>query len=449
VALWMAYAIVVGGAALVCGAVAERLADRTPRRAIWICMLVASVGIPLTPRSWWKVDGGLAAGGNGQRNPDSGIGGVMLPESMGPAMTDQVLLAIWLLMSIFGVAVLLRSWRILRRDRAGWSRANLADVAVLISEATGPGVIATVPPSIVVPEWVRSMTAEDQRMLISHEREHIRAGDPFLLLVAALVVAVFPWNPAIWQQYRRLKNAVEMDCDRRVLAGGVERDRYLRLLLEAAERVARNPAGGVALGVAAPPLERRLRLIAGLTRPVRGPRAAGLVLVAGLILLLVGRLPAPQVPQFRTLAAIGSGAAPVAAMARDHSVDLSRPEILNRHQAPAIVGGAYPPHLRAAGVGGTAIVAAYVAPSGAIGATTLVSSSGIEELDEAADEVIRQFRFRPARAGGEPVGGWAQHPITFVPPAGPPEQLESAGIPARLAIWTTERPLAMAMRAFP
>jgi TonB family protein len=43
----------------------------------------------------------------------------------------------------------------------------------------------------------------------------------------------------------------------------------------------------------------------------------------------------------------------------------------------------------------------------------LVQGSGARELDRAAVEAVRRWRFAPATRGGQPVEGSVQVPITF------------------------------------
>jgi outer membrane receptor protein involved in Fe transport len=47
-----------------------------------------------------------------------------------------------------------------------------------------------------------------------------------------------PWNPALWFMLSRLRLAVELDCDARVLRGGVAPNTYGNLLIDLAERAA-------------------------------------------------------------------------------------------------------------------------------------------------------------------------------------------------------------------
>ncbi len=56
---------------------------------------------------------------------------------------------------------------------------------------------------------------------------------------------------------------------------------------------------------------------------------------------------------------------------------------------------AYPAHLRDAGIEGVAYVRVIVAADGSVGEVSITQSSGHVELDRAALETIRQWRFDP------------------------------------------------------
>src|SRR6185312_13070046 len=94
-----------------------------------------------------------------------------------------------------------------------------------------------------------------------HEREHVVACDQLLLLAGVLCVSVAPWNPLLWWQLRRLRFAIEVDCDARVLRQGTDPRRYGEMLLAVSERHARTPLAAVALTEPASHLERRIRII--------------------------------------------------------------------------------------------------------------------------------------------------------------------------------------------
>jgi hypothetical protein len=157
---------------------------------------------------------------------------------------------------------------------------------VRVSPRVGPAVLGIVHPEVVVPAWLLEAEPEEQRLVVLHEREHVRARDPLVLAAGCVAVALVPWSPAAWWMLRRLRAAVELDCDARVLRRGVAPRAYGSLLIEMAGRGPGLSLGAPALAGSPSTLERRLRAM-----NVRLPRfarlragflgALGLALLAG------------------------------------------------------------------------------------------------------------------------------------------------------------------------
>ena len=91
-------------------------------------------------------------------------------------------------------------------------------------------------------EWILSLDESLRAIVLRHEEEHRIARDPYLLFGAAIVVALMPWNVALWFQARRLRLAIEMDCDARVLRAHPSPERYGMLILTIAQRRSVAPA---------------------------------------------------------------------------------------------------------------------------------------------------------------------------------------------------------------
>lgn len=159
----------------------------------------------------------------------------------------------------------------LRRARRGWIAAEVAGEPVLVSPGTGPAVVGWVRPRIVVPGWLLGLRAEEQRLVLEHEREHLRARDPLLLGVGCVAAALLPWHPAAWWMLSRLRLAVELDCDARVLRRGAPAASYGTLLIDLAGRCSGLRVGAPAL--ADSPTHLRRRLVAMTPQPVRYPLA--------------------------------------------------------------------------------------------------------------------------------------------------------------------------------
>jgi TonB family protein len=120
-------------------------------------------------------------------------------------------------------------------------------------------VLGFLKPRIVLPHWLAERDASFRALVIRHEREHIAARDQLSLLAALLLVATMPWNLALWWQFRRLRTAIEFDCDRRVLGTGVNPRAYSQALLTVGSQAPRTPFAAVALTEPASVLEQRIR----------------------------------------------------------------------------------------------------------------------------------------------------------------------------------------------
>jgi hypothetical protein len=114
-------------------------------------------------------------------------------------------------------------------------------------------------PEVVVPAWLLGVSPREQRLVVIHEREHVRARDPLVLLIGCVAAAVIAWNPAAWWMLRRLRAAVELDCDARVLRHGVRPREYGAVLIDIAGRGPGLSLGAPALAGSPSILERRLR----------------------------------------------------------------------------------------------------------------------------------------------------------------------------------------------
>ena len=72
-------------------------------------------------------------------------------------------------------------------------------------------------PVVVVPRWLLDMTETERGLMLRHEDEHRAAGDSRLVAAAVAALVLVPWNVPLWWVIARLRVALEIDCDRRVL----------------------------------------------------------------------------------------------------------------------------------------------------------------------------------------------------------------------------------------
>lgn len=73
----------------------------------------------------------------------------------------------------------------------------------------------------------------------------------------------------------------------------------------------------------------------------------------------------------------------------------------------------YPESARRQGVQGITELKIHILSDGSVAEVLVARSAGHQELDEAALEAVKRWRFEPARRGREPVAVWALVPIRF------------------------------------
>ncbi len=174
-------------------------------------------------------------------------------------------------------SLILASLRLQRRAR-GWRRTRIDGLEVLLAPQAGPAVFGWWQPRVVLPEWLGRQATRARSLALAHEREHLRALDPQLLAACLLLLAALPWCVPMWWQLRRLRCAIEVDCDLRVLRAGGDLVDYCETL------IALGQHGGAQRGLmAAVPgpqslLERRIRIMSA--RPFPWSRSAAVACTA-------------------------------------------------------------------------------------------------------------------------------------------------------------------------
>jgi beta-lactamase regulating signal transducer with metallopeptidase domain len=215
------------------------------------------------------------------------------------ARMQMQLLALWAAASVILLLRIAATWASIARRRRAWTPRSVDGMNVLISEDVGPAVVGLRTSRIVLPRWIVDLDDADRAMILDHEREHRNARDPILMAAAAIVRAIFPWNPALWIQDRRLRLAIETDCDSRVLSRVRDATAYGSVLLAVSER--RITGSAIPTLALTEPTSMLSRRIAIMTAPApRHPRAfAALASAIGLVALLVLLFaPAPDASAF-------------------------------------------------------------------------------------------------------------------------------------------------------
>ena len=147
----------------------------------------------------------------------------------------------------------------LRKRR--WTRTTLAGVPVYIAPRVGPAVVGLLRPRIVLPAWVAQSPEWCQAHVIAHEQSHLTAGDPLLLTTALCLLVFMPWNLPLWWQLHRLRRAIEVDCDARVLRAGHDVNRYGETLIEVGQRQSVFIGAVAAMSESKSFLEQRIQIM--------------------------------------------------------------------------------------------------------------------------------------------------------------------------------------------
>jgi TonB family protein len=244
IASWMLYAAVVGALMTVVAIALDRVAvaRQRPIRMIWFATLALSIA--------WPIGRAVA-----RLAPERTQGVRLMPFSItvqSPAITskpggltrdaiDRALIVAWCGLSALLLMRLARGAVMLRRTRSAWRPVQIDGTSVRLSSNVGPAVIGLRSMDVVLPEWILSLDESLRAIVLRHEEEHRSARDPYLLFGAALAVALMPWNLALWYQAKRLRLAIELDCDARVLRAHPSTERYGLLMLTIAQRRSTAP----------------------------------------------------------------------------------------------------------------------------------------------------------------------------------------------------------------
>jgi len=306
-AAWMVYSVLVASLIALAAATIDRLFAvwRLPRRYLWLTAMMVAAVAPL-----------VAATSNGPSRltppplerppartaslprPTVTIAPLRIPLTLRAMRVlrraDRPAQVLWMAASAIALGAFLRAFIVLRTRRASWKTATVEGHPAWIAPDVGPAVVGLMRPRIVLPEWALRLGDTERGLVLRHESEHIRAGDHRLLLLAGLLLVAMPWNPALWWMTRRMRLAMEIDCDARVLRGTNAMHEYGMLLLAVDERRGRTLPLVASLTEQRALLERRI--LAMTASPPSYPRlvSATLVLVACAAAIGAAQTPIPK-----------------------------------------------------------------------------------------------------------------------------------------------------------
>jgi lipopolysaccharide transport protein LptA len=290
--LWMLYVTVVS--LLLAGAAfaAERIASarHAPTRWHWVLSIVASAFVPMIIALAW-------------------VHGPRVPYLLGPAVSVQIdsltlmsssglspaawvgngtnslsavsrldlpLAWAWVGAScalLLGLAI---SGAQLHRRKRGWECSTMAGVSVYLTDDVGPAIVGLLRPRIVVPRWLMQASAYTQELVVTHEQSHLQSHDVHIFAGALALLVLMPWNLPLWWQLRRLRFAIEVDCDARVLKSGRDARTYGETLITVGQRQSGHVGTLAGMSEHRAFLEKRLEVM--LRKPARGWRLSAVAL---------------------------------------------------------------------------------------------------------------------------------------------------------------------------
>ncbi len=290
----LVYALLISGALCAAGFAGEFMLRlfRRSERGVWLLILVVSSAGPIAMVRWAQhepaefeyqrlsLPSSFVAERDEQSIAEDSRQGGATP--INPAVTpsyptsaprnetarwlpNQLIAQAWIVLSAAAMIMIAAGSLTVTRRARRWTIDQLHGIRVRVSDDVGPAVIGMLRPHIVVPRWLLSKSAAVQRAAVTHELEHVRGRDPALWRFGLVLLALTPWNPIVWWQLRRLRFAIEKDCDQRVLRRGIDRTEYGRALLDIAQSQTAPPFGAVALAERVSQLEQRIRAM--LSRP--------------------------------------------------------------------------------------------------------------------------------------------------------------------------------------
>lgn len=311
-ASWMLHLIVLAGLLLATAAFAERAiaAMRRPRRWVWVAALIGAVVLaaagPIGPPAPSPIGAEVA---HPTTEPEGVTAATTAASPLAPMSgLDRALALGWLASSLAFLAYVLRAALVVRRSRRGWSRAEVDGEEVWITGSTGPAILGIVRPRVVLPSWLMEWAPSERDLVIRHEREHASAGDPWLNALGLVVLGLMPWNPFLWWGRRRLVQAIELDCDARVLRSATDPRSYAEVLLEVSRWTVPIRPSVAVLTATCSQLERRIEM--AMKHDTRRPFPVGITIlaVAGIVAIAMASANGPSAPSGSYLA----GLAPVA-----------------------------------------------------------------------------------------------------------------------------------------
>ena len=287
---WMFYVVMVSLLLSLGAFLAERAArlKRAGTRWIWITAIVASLVLPTLMSSvTFEIPNVLGDDVSSKivalrqtttltLSPAMWFTGEPEPKSW--RVADETIRRLWIGVSLAMFLALVASGLQLALRKRRWQRTTVAGTSVYLTPDVGPAVVGLLRPGIALPEWLANAASPHRAAVMAHEQAHVDAHDPQLFTFALALLVFMPWNLPLWWQLRRLRYAIEIDCDARVLRAGVDPAHYGEALIVVGERQSAYVGAVAAMSESKSFLEERIEHM--IRKPVRWRRLGAATLAS-------------------------------------------------------------------------------------------------------------------------------------------------------------------------
>jgi len=415
---WVAFALLTGSLFTVAAIAGDRLIalGGRSRRFVWLTTMILTACWPVFSSLSLLVHRFDAPAVTGPRFLDVGRISAFV---VGPSTWElssrsmRALLLLWAVCSVVLLARIVVAASYALRHKRSWRETFIDGVHVYVTREVGPAVVGLHDVSIVVPQWVLETDPEVRTLVLRHEVEHRLARDTYVLFVANVITALIPWNVPLWFQARRLRLAIEMDCDTRVLRAYPRWRDYARLLLVMSQR--RSPASDFAPALFEPVSNLERRIVA-----MRTPTKVSLpaiVFLSGctvLALVVACAVDRPESPRQSEQSHQATGAAK--SVTGNQPTKVSGQYFEFQVEKPATPAGphtlVYPEGL--AGTGGDVIAQYVVDDKGRVDMGSFkVLSATDPKLISAVKSALANWDYQPATVGGRAVRQLVQQEFQF------------------------------------
>jgi beta-lactamase regulating signal transducer with metallopeptidase domain len=210
------------------------------------------------------------------------------------AQWNSVFVRAWVLLSALMVSAVAVSGAHVLWRRRGWPMQLIGSHCVGITSNIGPAVVGLLYPTIAIPRWVLDRAVAEQELILAHEASHLQARDPLMLTSALIALILMPWNVLLWWQWHRLRHAIEVDCDARVLSAGHDTRAYGEALIDVGQQRSRFVGIVAAMSETRTLLERRVEIMATRARKPSTYAFAVLCILAAVVGASATQIVAPE-----------------------------------------------------------------------------------------------------------------------------------------------------------